>query len=279
MYRKVWKKCHGGVSFLNFYSLQGIRFESYSGFKYGRYLITTDEVWKIDRPYEVEIGFCEEDGITTKEKVKITYKDFKNRIIRGGNENIGGFALIDIDFPQFDEIPSLKLSNKETFDVAMSVAIIGHQWDQNNIAIKTGIISSNCVSNGQKLIMFDVATDRGNIGAPLIDAETCEVIGITGQRLSEVYEEYKSLMKVINSNIETLKQSEGKLTLNDIDPMQVLIANQYQIKHLAQEVFRKVSFTYGYALPIGNVCEFFDIVELEKDIVYIDTEVEKKEEE
>jgi len=269
MYQKLWSKCYGGICVLNFYSLKGIRFESYTGFKYGRYLITTDDVEKIDRPYEVEIGFMKEDGTTLRESVKITYKDFKNRMIKGMQESYGGFALVDIDFPQFDNIPSLKLSNRDTFAVGSPVAIIGHQWEQNNIAIKTGIISSHYLHQGKKLLMYDVSTDRGNAGAPLIDAETHEVIGIIGHRLSTIHEEYKALMNVINANIESLKLSEGKLNINDIDPIQVLIANQYQIKHLAQEVFRKASFTFGYALPINYVCEFFDIAELEKDIVYI----------
>ncbi|MCX7986538.1 MAG: serine protease [Bacteroidales bacterium] len=275
MYQKVWNKCYGGICVLNFFSLKGIRFESYTGFKYGRYLITTDEVGKIDRPYEVEIAFLKEDGLTTRESVKITYKDFKNRMIKGVQESYSGFALIDIDFPQFDNIPSLKLSNRDTFSVGAPIAIVGHQWEQNNLALKTGIISSHHIHQGKKMLMFDASMDRGNAGAPLIDAETCEVIGIIGQRLSIIHEEYKALMNVINANIESLKLSEGKLTLNDIDPIQVLIANQYQIKHLAQEVFRKASFTYGYALPVSYVCEFFDIAELEKDIVYINVENNK----
>ncbi|MGC8825108.1 MAG: S1 family peptidase [Bacteroidales bacterium] len=278
MYQKVWKRSYGGICILNFYSLKGIRFESYTGFKYGRYLITTDEVAKIDRPYEVEMGFMKEDGVTLRESVKITYKDFNNRMLKGSTESYAGFVLVDIDFPQFDNIPSLKLSNSDTFAVGSPVAIIGHQWEQNNLAIKTGILSSHYLHQGKKLQMYDVSTDRGNAGAPLIDAETCEVIGMVGQRLSTIHEEYKSLMNVINANIESLKLSEGKLTLNDIDPIQVLIANQYQIKHLAQEVFRKASFTYGYAIPINYVCEFFDIAELEKDIVYISVENNSTEE-
>jgi hypothetical protein len=275
MYQKVWNKCYGGICALNFYSLKGIRFDSFTGFKYGRYLITDDAIARIDRPYEVQIAFMEEDGVTIRESVKITYKDFKNRMIKGIQESYPGFSLIDIDFPQFDNIPSLKLSNRDSFAIASPISIIGFQWEQNNIAIKNGILSSNYIHQGQKLLMFDASIDRGNAGAPLIDSETCEVIGITGHRLNTIHEEYKTLMNVINANIEVLKLSEGKLQINDVDPIQVLIANQNQIKHLAQELFRKTSFTYGYAVPINQVSEFFDIAELEKDIVYLN--MQKKE--
>ncbi len=269
MYQKVWKKCQSGVCSLNFFSTNGIRFESFTGFKYGRYLITDDAAAKIDRSYEVQISFYEDDGITIKQSVKITDKDFKNRMVKGFQDSYAGFSLVDIDFPQFDDIPSLKLSNRDKFNIASPIALIGHQCEQNNLAIKTGIISSTYVQKGQKYIMYDANTDRGNSGAPLIDAETCEVIGIVGRRLANINDEYQTLMNVINKNIELLKLSEGKVTINDIDPIQVLIANQNQIKHLAQEMFRKASFTYGYALHVNQICEFFDIAELEKDIVYI----------
>ena len=51
---------------------------------------------------------------------KITDKDFRNRMVRGIKENIPGFALIDIDFPQFDDIPSLKLSNKKNANTSIN---------------------------------------------------------------------------------------------------------------------------------------------------------------
>ena len=265
MYRKIWNKCQSAVCGINFYSSKGIRFDSVSGFRYGRYLITDDMVYKIDRASEVQIIFMEEDGCTVKASVKISEKDFRMRMVKGIKENIPGFALIEMDFPQFDDIPSLQLNNSKKTKVGSPIAIIGHQMEHNNIAIKTGIISSYNKQNGIKYIQFDAAMDRGNSGSPLIDAESGEVIGIVGQRLSSLLENYKRMIQIINGNLALLKEAEGKINMIDIDPIQVLIANQNQIKHIAQEFFKTASIVYGFALDINQISEYFDIAELEKD--------------
>jgi hypothetical protein len=265
MYRQVWNKCHGAVCAINFFSSKGIRYDSVTGFKYGRYLITDEMVYKIDRASEVQVAFMEDDGLTVKASVKITDKDFRNRMVKGIKENIPGFALIDIDFPQFDEIPSLKLSNKKTVPVATPIAVIGHQLEHNNLAIKTGIVSSHLKQNGLMYMQFDAAVDRGNSGSPLINAETGEVIGIVGHRLASLLEGYKRMIQIINNNLTMLKEAEGKINLQDIDPIQVLIANQNQIKHMAQDFFKTASIMYGFALEINQVSEYIDIAELEKD--------------
>jgi len=265
MYRKVWNKCQSAVCGINFYSSKGIRFDSVTGFKYGRYLITDEMVYKIDHACEVQIVFMEDDGCTIKASVKISEKDFRLRMVKGIKENIPGFALIDIDFPQFDEIPSLQLSNFKKLKVGSPIAIIGHQMEHNNIAIKTGIVSSFSKQNGIKYIQFDAAMDRGNSGSPLIEVESGEVIGIVGQRLANLLDSYKKMIQIINNNLVLLKEAEGKINMIDIDPIQVLIANQNQIKHIAQEFFKTASIVYGFALDINQISEYFDLAELEKD--------------
>jgi S1-C subfamily serine protease len=264
MYRKVWNKCQGAIAAIDFYTAKGIRFDSATGFKYGKYLVTDEMVYKIDRASEVQISFMEDDGCTIKTKVKITDKDFRLRMVKGIRENVAGFALIEIDFPQFDNIPSLRLSNLKRVPIAAPIAVIGYQKDNMNLAIKEGIISSYCKQNGTKYIQFDAALDRGNSGSPLIDVETCEVIGLVGHRLATMMEGYKQMTEIINNNLTLLKEAEGKINFNDIDPIQVLIANQNQIKRLAQELFRSASIMYGFALDINQVAEFLDLAELEK---------------
>jgi hypothetical protein len=265
MYRKVWNKCQSAICGINFYSSKGIRFDSVTGFKYGRYLITDEMVYKIDHASEVQIVFMEDDGCTIKASVKISEKDFRLRMVKGIKENIPGFALIDIDLPQFDNIPSLQLSNSKKLKVGSPISIIGHQMEHNNIAIKTGIVSSFCKLKGIKYIQFDAAMDRGNSGSPLIDVESGEVVGIVGQRLASLLDNYKRMIHIINNNLVLLKEAEGKINMIDIDPIQVLIANQNQIKHIAQEFFKTASIVYGFALEISLISEYFDIAELEKD--------------
>jgi S1-C subfamily serine protease len=265
MYRKIWSHCQKAVCAVNFYSAKGIRFDSVTGFKYGKYLLTDEMVYKIDKASEVQIAFMDADGVGIKASVKITDKDFRMRMVKGIRDSYPGFALIDIDFPQFDDIPSLKLSNSNQVSVASPIAIIGHQMEHNNMAIKTGIVSSFLKQNGHKYIQFDAAIDRGNSGSPLINVETGEVIGIVGHRLASVNNGYKQIIDIINKNMTILKEAEGKINFNDIDPIQVLIANQNQMKRLAQEFFKTASLNYGLAVDINEVSEYFDIAELEKE--------------
>jgi hypothetical protein len=63
----------------------------------------------------------------------------------------------------------------------------------------------------------------------------------------------------MNANLEVLKQAEGKIMMQDVDPIQVLIANQNQIKHLAHEFFRNASINSGFALDIHQVSEYLDM--------------------
>ncbi len=263
MYKKVWNKCQASVCAINFYSARGIRINSISGFKYGKYLITDDMVYKINRASEVQISFMEDDGLTVKTSVKITDKDFRQRMVKGVLENLGNFALINIDFPQFDSIPSLVLSSKAT-PVATPIAVIGYSKDNMNMAIKMGYVSSYIKHNNTKFIQFDAALEFGNSGSPLIDAETCEVVGIVGHRISTFTDTYNQMMNIINNNLELLQQSEGKVHFNDIDPIQVLVTNQNQIKHLAQVFFKNSSIGYGFALEVSNLVEYLDLKELVK---------------
>jgi S1-C subfamily serine protease len=191
MYRKLWNRCHQSVCGINFFSAKGIRFNSVTGFRHGKYIITDEMVYHIENASEVQISFYEDDGCTIKTSVKITDKDFRMRMVKGVRENIGSFALIDLDLPQFDNIPSLNYSKSKKTTIASSIALIGFHYQNANLAIKTGIISSNLKSNGSRFIQFDAAVDRGNSGSPLIDVETGEVIGIVGHRMSKMLEGYK----------------------------------------------------------------------------------------
>jgi hypothetical protein len=78
------------------------------------------------------------------------------------------------------------------------------------------------------------------------------------------------MMRIINSNLQVLKEAEGKIDMEDIDPIQVLIANQNQIKHIVVEFFKTTNMRVGYA---AELCGFTDICsEEEEDISTIETE-------
>ncbi|MDK2978653.1 MAG: hypothetical protein PWP52_1367 [Bacteroidales bacterium] len=261
MYNTVWKKCQNAVCQLNFYSSSGIKIISMTGFKVnGHFLITDDYIYKIYKASEVCIRFIKDDGFTEEASVKITMSELKQRIIRSFDNKKIPFAAINIDFDEFKKIKSLKLKQpSEKINIGQPIALLGYQLDRENLAIKQGILSSVFLdTNGLKYLQIDSSIKQGNSGCPVIDAETCEVIGIIGHRLATITQSHKRIKQIINNNLAILKKSQGKFNVEDIDPIQVLIANQNQIKHISNEIYKTANMSIGKALDIKYVHELFE---------------------
>jgi len=260
MYHTVWKRCQNAVCQLNFYSPSGIKIISMTGFKVNdHFLITDDYIYKIYKASEVCIRFIKDDGFTEKASVKIPMSELKQRIIRNFENKKIPFAAINIDFDEFKKIKSLKLKQpSEKINIGQPIALFGYQLDRENLAIKQGILSSVYFdTNGLKYLQIDSSIKQGNSGCPVIDAETCEVIGIIGHRLATVTQSHKRIKQIINNNLAILKKSQGKFNVEDIDPIQVLIANQNQIKHISNEIYKTANMSIGNALDIKYVHDLF----------------------
>ena len=261
MYHTVWKRCQNAVCQLNFYSSSGIKIISMTGFKVNdHFLITDDYIYKIYKASEVCIRFIKDDGFTEKASVKIPMSELKQRIIRNFENKRIPFAAINIDFDEFKKIKSLKLKQpSEEINIGQPIALLGYQLDRENLAIKQGIISSVFFdTNGLRYLQIDSSIKQGNSGCPVIDAETCEVIGIIGHRLATVTQSHKRIKQIINNNLAILKKSQGKFNVEDIDPIQVLIANQNQIKHISNEIYKTANMSIGNALDIKYVHDLFE---------------------
>ncbi len=260
MYKPVWNKCQNSVCQLSFYSSAGIKLLSMTGFKVnGHFLITDDYLFKIYKAVKVKISFVNSDGYTENASIEIPMNELKKRIIKGIDKEKTSFAAINMDFEEFAKIPSLKLSTNKTIEIGQSIAVLGYQLDRDNLAIKTGIISSAFKhDNGLKYLQVDSNIKQGNSGSPLINAETGEVIGIIGHKLASITQSHKRMKQIINNNLAILKKSQGKFNVEEIDPIQVLIANQNQIKHITNEIYKTATMSIGYALDISYVHDLFE---------------------
>jgi hypothetical protein len=261
MYHTVWKRCQNAVCQLNFYSSSGIKIISMTGFKVNdHFLITDDYIYKIYKASEVCIRFIKEDGFTEEASVKIPMSELKQRIIKNIDNKKTPFAAINIDYDEFKNIKSLQLKEpSEKINIGKPIALLGYQLDRENLAIKQGILSSVYFdTNGLKYLQIDSSIKQGNSGCPVIDAETCEVIGIIGHRLATVTQSHKRIKQIINNNLAILKKSQGKFNVEDIDPIQVLIASQNQIKHISNEIYKTANMSIGNALDIKYVHDLFE---------------------
>ncbi|MGM0498083.1 MAG: S1 family peptidase [Bacteroidota bacterium] len=256
MYRKLWEKNHSVVALINFYSEHSIKTVSLTGFKTGNYLITDDCLHKISNYKTVEINFVQEDGNSVLAKVQLSRKEFLKSVMQNSDE-LSGICVIKIDYEEFSDIPSLELDDNEPFGIGDPIVSMGYERSQENLSMNPGIISSIYKYKGQEYIQFDATVKQGYAGSPLINAETGKVVGVIGHRLTEITEAHNKLEKLINNNLHILKKYQGRHNIDDIDPIQVLIASQNQIKYIAREIYNTTNTRLGYALPIKEVIHFF----------------------
>ena len=270
MYRKVWKECQSSVCSIQYLSKSGTRTTTFTGFKIHNYLITDEVVSKFVHPEEVKICFTESDGYTERASKTLAYNEFRALILSRRSATHPGFVIINLDFDEFRDIPSLRCSKKINFEIGHPVAILGYQLERDNLAIKKGIISSLYRElDGLNYIQVDCSVVQGNAGSPLIDAETLEVIGVIGHRLTFIARAYREMMRIMNNNLKILKDAEGKFNFNDIDPIQVLIANQNQIKYLVNEFFKSANMRVGFAVEL---CSLIDLCPEAEDVTSVDLE-------
>jgi hypothetical protein len=269
MYRKVWDHCKSSVCSIDFLSSAGTKITSFTGFKVKNYLITDDVIDKFVKPAEIVLRFAESESASTG-CIRMSFKEFLGLRVKMGEQPTLGFVIFEIKDQAFKSIPSLMCSKRVNHIIGHPIAVLGYQLEQDNLSIKSGIISSLFKHNDSfNTLQVDCSIKQGNAGSPLICAETYEVIGVIGHRLASIAQSYKEMMRIINSNLQVLKEAEGKIDMEDIDPIQVLIANQNQIKHLATEFFKTANMRVGFA---AELCHFTDYCSDQEDINSIETE-------
>ena len=257
MFRKIWKQVHPSVCSIHFMSKAGTRITTFTGFKIKNYLITDDLIDKFGEPDSVLVRFSMEDGCSERAGKSYSFKNFTKKIIHPGGKASPGYVIICLDDPEFEKIPSLKCSRKINYEIGHPIAILGYQLEQQNLAIKSGIISSFFTYiDGLKYFQVDCSIKQGNAGSPLIDMETEEVVGVIGHCLASIARSYKELMNIFNQNLSVLNEVQGKFNYDDIDPVQVLIANQNQIKHIATEFYKTANMSVGYAVELCSLADY-----------------------
>jgi len=259
MYRKVWNQCSQSVCCINFYNEHGILVDALTGFKINKSLVTCEQAFYVKDARKVEIKFVELDANTPKAVLRLDYQEFVDDLRVGFTHNNSDYAVFNIDFPEFDSIPSLSLCERWSYPIGMDIAVLGFNSQEHNLSIKKGIVSSAFANkNGVRYLNIDTLICYGNSGAPVIDPETMQVIAIVSRRSNPVAKSYNDLMGYIKTNIEELRKIEGKFFVDDIDPIQVLIANQNQIKLLAQNMFKYTATGLSQAVMLDHIITYFN---------------------
>lgn len=262
MYRSIWDCCYRSVCSICFYTESGIKMNTLTGFYTDKYIITDEYIYKIKSCYEVVFQFVERDGYTPSHAFKMSFDELNQRLNRIAEYECEGFALIHTDNLILSQVPSLIPELSGESSIGMSIAILGFHGDQDNMSLKAGTISSFIkMENGKQYIQFDAAIKQGNSGSPVINIESGKVIGVVGYRLSSFARSYEAFKNIIDENLRLLKKSEGKMNIMDIDPIQVLIANQNQLKQISKEFYKTSMMSYGFAHEVFSLKNYINVPE------------------
>jgi S1-C subfamily serine protease len=258
MFSSLWDNCHASVCHLNFLNERGVSVDCLSGFKVNKSLVTSQQAFYVEKAHKVEITFVGKDANRITASVRIPYREFINEHRIGVVNSNGHYALFNIDLPEFECIPSLKMSERMNFSIGSQVAVLAYINGYSNLSLSTGIISSTYTNpEGTRFIQFDCQTAYGNSGAPLIDPNTKEVIGIVSRRSTPAAKAYRQLLDIIGTNIDELRNVGSVVKFGDVDPVQVLIANQNQLKHLANNIYKNSVTSTSQAVTLDRVISFF----------------------
>jgi len=270
MLSNVWTSCHASVCQLNFLNERGVCIDSLTGFKVKNFLVTTQHAFCIEKAHKVQITFVEADANTVAASMKIPYAELIKEHRIGVLDNNGHYAIFNIDLPEFEKIPSLTLSEQRNYTIGSTVAALGFNFGYSNLAIKSGLISSVFANaDGNRFIQFDGQVSYGNSGSPLIDPSTMQVVGIVSRRNTPASNAYHQLKEIIATNLGELKKVETIVRFGDIDPIQVLVANQNQLKLLANIIYKYSSTSVSQAVTLDGIVSFFneDLSDFDFDIV------------
>jgi V8-like Glu-specific endopeptidase len=257
MYRDTWINCHSSICSISFLNAQGQRIGSGTGFKIKNYLVTNNHVYVTPGATNVELRFVNEDGHTIRAAKTITYLDFQQRLKMGLPETSWDYAVLTLMDAEFNDIPSLTLSDSGTLKIGQKIAVLGFQFDQSNLSIKQGVLSSRFSRAGVKYLQVDASVNQGNSGGPLINIDNNRVVGIVTRKHTGLTSAFDNLFQSFASNIQALKAAQGIMGLGGIDPINVLIVGQEQMKLTAEELKRSANVGIGYAYELDEINHFF----------------------
>lgn len=156
-YINLWKSVSPSVCLLQ-YSINGQRIASGSGFKIGDKLITNNHVIQAPTNATIDLIFVDSDGHNPKYKISMDVYAFQKLLLDGEPEESWDYAIIDISKLGFDSIPSLKLGSNRSPSIGMETVLFGYQFDQPNLSMHRGIVSSKFVLAGVKYIQPELFT-------------------------------------------------------------------------------------------------------------------------
>lgn len=249
MFAEAWRKSRNSVCVLRFYNEKGILADTLSGFKVNRSLVTAEDAYFVSKASKVVISFCSDSADSPMASLEIPYKEFVADFGVGLSRNEEGYAIFNIDLPDFSAVPGLQFATASEAPIGRELLYIGYQEGLPCQVMKRAFVTSSFRNSFYRLtLVLDGNFGYGNSGGPLIDPLTGTVLGIVNRRMTASAKYFERLASTINENIAMLKQIEGRFAIDNMDPIQVLIVNQNQIKFLSKNIYQHSNSLQAFAI-------------------------------
>lgn len=259
MYQKHWEKCHRAVCSINFYGKTNSKILGLTGFRVDDLIVTDDEMYSLEDYTEAKIRFYEDDGVKIFKELAFSRGEFESLLPPKSNFENLGIVFFSIDKELLEGTSDLDLCVNCYASIGKDAFTISYQPEQNNIGLNSALISSNYINGrGLSFLQFDGTVRSGASGSPLIDNKSGKVLGIISNKELKIFKTYRELLKTVDKNLKVLEKVKDKWFIEEVDPVQVLIVNQNQIKHLSKEIFSNFAVKSGYALDVSHLIEQFE---------------------
>jgi V8-like Glu-specific endopeptidase len=254
MYKDIWQKIYKSVCSITFFK-DDERLASGTGFKVNNRLVTNYHVIQVPTATHVQLRFVNEDSYTDYISKKILLNEFRTKLVDNMPEDSWDYAIFDLDWPEFNPIPSLNLCARDEFNIGQCVVLFGYQFSQPNLSIHSGILASRFVSGGVKFLQLDASVNQGNSGGPLINPNTLEVVGIVTRKMTGLTRQFNELQKSFDRNIQVLEQTSkgGRIQMFGIDPIKAMKTSQIQMAQISLEIERSANVGIGFAYELEKV--------------------------
>ena len=259
MYKDInnsWNQFYQSVCSITYFK-NGDRLSSGTGFRVGEYIVTNAHVTEVPNADRVRLRFVEQDGFTTFWEKDYTVSQFESLILDGQEKYSWDYVVLDIDCDEVKSIPSLSLASSDNLKIGSAICLLGFQFEQQNLSIHSGIISSLYEKAKVDYIQIDAAINQGNSGGPLIDinTNTGNVIGIVTRKATGLTELFDKVIQSFDQNIQYLNQYNNVMNINGFNPVNPLIWSQGQMKILSKEIKRSANVGIGYAYKVRKIRE------------------------
>ena len=250
--RDLWSVSHGAVCQL-VHLRNGVRLGSGSGFlTEARRLVTNNHVIQNPGANEVQVRFVGPDGHTSLTQKSFSADEFRARVLDGEPETSWDYAILDMDIPELASSPFLKLAEYET-SIGSPVALLGFQFEQANLSLHAGVVSSTYSNATVDYIQLDASVNHGNSGGPLIDCETGRVVGIVTRKATGLTQRFDELIQSFEENARAFQAVQGTVGLSGIDVFKVLTITQHQMRMVSIEIARSANVGIGYAYSVRQI--------------------------